>query len=118
MNRQLFSSCLLVIITLSQTDRGWSQTAGTPDLAHQETQSPTHIPVTLPIRLFWNYLVIVEGSIGNVQKLHFLVDTGAYPSVVDQKIAHNLGLAEQPSRDSSFFPPCSWARFAPNPFPF
>ena len=26
------------------------------------------------------------------------MDTGAYPSVIDQKIAHNLGLAEQPSR--------------------
>jgi hypothetical protein len=26
------------------------------------------------------------------------VDTGAYPSVIDQKIAHRLGLAEQPSR--------------------
>ena len=98
MNHQLLSSCLLVIITLSQSDRGWSQTAGTPDLVHQETQSPTHIPVTLPIRLFWNYLVIVEGSIGNVQNLHFLVDTGAYPSVVDQKIAHNLGLVDRPAR--------------------
>jgi hypothetical protein len=98
MNRQLLSSCLLVIITLSQTDLGWSQAADTRDLVHQETQSPTHVPVTLPIHLFWGYLVIVEGSIGNVQKLHFLVDTGAYPSAVDQKIAHNLGLAEQPAR--------------------
>jgi predicted aspartyl protease len=98
MNRQLLSSCLLAIIFLSQTDRGWSQTAGTPSLVHLETQSPTHIPVTLPIRLFWNYLVIVEGSIGNVQKLRFLVDTGAYPSVVDQKIAHDLALVEQPAR--------------------
>ena len=26
------------------------------------------------------------------------MDTGAYPSVVDQKIAHDLGLAEQPGR--------------------
>jgi predicted aspartyl protease len=42
--------------------------------------------------------VIVEGSIGNVQRLHFLVDTGAYPSVVDQNIAHTLGLVEQPAR--------------------
>ena len=40
---------------------------------------------------------MVEGSIGN-QRLNFLIDTGAYPSVVDQKIAHDLGLAEQPSR--------------------
>jgi predicted aspartyl protease len=42
--------------------------------------------------------VVVEGSIGNVQKLHFLVDTGAYPSIVDQKIADKLGLAAQPAR--------------------
>ncbi len=71
------------------------------------------VSVKLPIRLFWNYLVIVDGSIGNVQKLHFLVDTGAYPSIVDQKIARHLGLAEQPARvnlasksvptDASFF---------------
>lgn len=62
------------------------------------TQSLTQAPVKLPIRLYWGYLVIIEGSVGNVEKLSFLVDTGAYPSVVDQKIAHNLGLAEQPGR--------------------
>ena len=66
--------------------------------AVQETQSLVHVPVKLPLRLYWGYLVIVEGSIGNVQKLNFLVDTGAYPSVVDQKIAHDLGLAEEPGR--------------------
>ena len=76
-----------------------SQMITTPaNPAVQETQSLAHVPVKLPVRLYWGYLVIVEGSIGNVQKLNFLVDTGAYPSVVDQKIAHNLGLAEQPGR--------------------
>src|SRR5882757_4688897 len=48
MNRQLLSSCFLAIITLSQTGRGWSQTAGTSDLVHHEAQSPTHVPVKLP----------------------------------------------------------------------
>jgi len=43
-------------------------------------------------------LVLVEGSIGNVQKLHFLVDTGANPSIVEEKIAHTLGLEDQPAR--------------------
>ncbi len=66
--------------------------------ADEEIRPPAEVGVRIPIRLYWGYLVIVEGSIGNVQKLHFLVDTGAYPSVIDQKIAHNLGLAEQPGR--------------------
>ncbi len=76
--------------------------AGLKRLANPTDPAPAVIahpvPVKLPIRLFWNYLVMVEGSIGNIQKLHFLVDTGAYPSVVDQKIARKLGLAAQPAR--------------------
>src|SRR5216684_7559394 len=98
MDRLLLSSCLLVIFALSNVELGWSQTALVADLPALETKLPTHIPVKIPIRLYWGYLIIVEGSIGNVHKLNFLVDTGAYPSVVDQTIAHDLGLAEQPSR--------------------
>jgi len=98
MDRLLLSSCLLVIFALSNVELGWSQTAIVADLPAPETKLPTHIPVKIPIRLYWGYLIIVEGSIGNVHKLNFLVDTGAYPSVVDQTIAHDLGLAEQPSR--------------------
>jgi predicted aspartyl protease len=97
MNRLLLSSCLLVVLTLSSADLGWSQLTVDPsDPAPVVIARP--VSVKLPIRLFWNYLVIVEGSIGSIQKLHFLVDTGAYPSIVDQKIAHSLGLTEQPAR--------------------
>jgi hypothetical protein len=97
MNRLLVSSCFSVMLTLSAAGAGWSQATANPtDPAPAEIAHP--VPVKLPIRLFWNYLVMVEGSIGNVRKLHFLVDTGAYPSIVDQKIARNLGLAEQPAR--------------------
>jgi Aspartyl protease len=99
MNRLLFSSCLLVILTLSHADLGWSQlTVPTADLVVPKTQSLVEVRVKLPIRLYWGYLVVAEGSIGRVHKLNFLVDTGAYPSVVDQKIARNLGLVEQPGR--------------------
>ncbi len=94
MNRPLFSSCLLLILTLLNPSLGWSQPIA-PDLPEAQSLATAH--VTLPIHLYWGYLVVVEGSIGS-QRLNFLIDTGAYPSVVDQKIAHDFGLAEQPSR--------------------
>jgi len=98
MNRLLFRSCLLALLTLSPIERGWSQPTITPADPASKTQSLPRAAIKLPIRLYWGYLVIVEGSIGDFQKLSFLVDTGAYPSVIDRKIALKLGLAEQPSR--------------------
>jgi hypothetical protein len=98
MNR-FISCCWLVIATLSLTDSNWSQTTSVlAEAVRPVEQSPVQVPVKLPIRLYRGYLLIAEGSIGNLQKLNFLVDTGACPSVVDQKIAHDLRLAEQPGR--------------------
>ncbi len=97
MNRLLVFSCFSVVLTLSAAEAGWSQATANPtDPAPAVIARP--VSVKLPIRLFWNYMVMVEGSIGNAQKLHFLVDTGAYPSIVDQKIARNLGLVEESAR--------------------
>ena len=97
MNRSFVSSCFLMLLTLAHVDLGWSQ-ASVSDRVTPETKSLSPGVAKLPIRLYRGYLVIVEGSIGSVQKLSFLVDTGACPSVVDQKIAHDLKLAEQPER--------------------
>jgi len=55
-------------------------------------------PTRLAFRLSWGYLVVVEGSIANLHNLNFLVDTGAYPSIVDEKIASDLGLSPQPAQ--------------------
>ena len=99
MNRLLFSRYLLVILTLSHASLSWSQLAITPaNPVVSESELLAHVTVKLPVRLYWGYLVVVEASIGNIRKLNFLVDTGAYPSVIDEKIARRLGLAEQPAR--------------------
>ena len=99
MNRLLFSRYLLVILTLSHASLSWSQLAITPaNPVVSESEPLAHVTVKLPVRLYWGYLVVVEASIGNIRKLNFLVDTGAYPSVIDEKIARRLGLAEQPAR--------------------
>jgi predicted aspartyl protease len=64
------------------------------DLCHVpgETRRSSNCAVELPIRLYRDYLVVVEGNIGNLEKLSFLIDTGASPSVIDQRIATALGL--------------------------
>ncbi len=99
MNRAIFLSSLLLVFTLSCPGRTCSQmSTAPPRLEVQEPRLSARAPVKLSFHLHSGYLVIVEGSIGNVQKLHFLVDTGAYPSAVDQRITHALGLAEQPAR--------------------
>jgi hypothetical protein len=68
-----------------------------PRLALRPRPHP-QVPFALPFRLSRGYLIIVKGSIGNLKELNFLIDTGAYPSVVDQRIAHNLGLTGQSTR--------------------
>jgi len=96
---RLFSSCLLIVFTLSDANFGWSQQiVAADDSPVGKTGLITSPPVRLPIRLYRDYLVIVQGSVGNVQRLNFLLDTGACPSVIDQKIAHTLRLAERLSR--------------------
>jgi hypothetical protein len=98
MNRLVLSSCLLLTATPLLVDMGWARTpSASNDDVKQESKS-SHVTMTLPVRVYGGYLVIVEGAIGDLHNLNFLVDTGACPSVVDQKIARDLKLPEQPER--------------------
>jgi hypothetical protein len=96
MNRPYLFGCLLPILVLSNVEFGSSQ-AALAKLRVDEKPTAPDVSTKLPIRVYGDYLVIVEGLIGT-EKLNFLVDTGAFPSIIDQKISHKLGLAEQPVR--------------------
>jgi Aspartyl protease len=98
MNHTLLASCLLAILPLSPVERIWGQAPTLSDPHRQETPDIVHQRTKLPFRLYWGYLAIVQGSIGQFQKLNFLVDTGTYPSVVDQEIVRSLKLTGQPAR--------------------
>jgi len=99
MNRFVFCSCLLLAATTSLVEIGWARRpSASNNGVKQEVEPASHVSMKLPVRLFGGYLVIAEGAIGNVHKLNFLVDTGASPSVIDHKIAHELKLAEHPER--------------------
>ena len=51
--------------------------------------------VELRFKLYRNYLIVVQGNLGWLEGLNFLIDTGANPTAVDQKIAKKLGLKGQ-----------------------
>jgi predicted aspartyl protease len=47
----------------------------------------------LSIKVYRGYTIVVQGSIGKLQQLNFIIDTGAVPAVVDTRIARELNLS-------------------------
>jgi Aspartyl protease len=50
-------------------------------------------PTSIPIKLKDGYLVVAKGSIGSLDNLTFLVDTGTSRTLMDSRIAKQLQLA-------------------------
>lgn len=54
---------------------------------------PAAVPrVEITFKLCGNHLIVVQGALGDLERLNFLIDTGANPSAVDRKLAKKLGL--------------------------
>ncbi|HYG97734.1 MAG TPA: aspartyl protease family protein [Terriglobales bacterium] len=56
----------------------------------------------IPFKLYRGYVVVVRGSIGAVEKLNFIVDTAAVPSVVDERVVRKLNLRGSETSVSTF----------------
>ena len=46
----------------------------------------------VPFKLYSEYVIVVQGTIGNIPKRNLVIDTGAYPSVIDRDLVKKLGL--------------------------
>ncbi len=49
----------------------------------------------LPLKLYGQHLVVVRGSIGTLENRNLVIDTGAYPSIIDGAVAKKLHLTGQ-----------------------
>lgn len=47
----------------------------------------------VPLNLYGQHLIVVQGSVGRLGKRNLVIDTGAYPSIIDRDIAKKLKLS-------------------------
>jgi predicted aspartyl protease len=57
---------------------------------------PEDVTGRLPFRLYQNYLIVAQGSLGKLKKRNLLIDTGANPTVVDERVAQQLSVKPLP----------------------
>ncbi len=69
-------------------------------------QEPTVRPSTtggeMPFRLNHGFLIVVEGRVGNLSGLKFILDTGTSISVLDRRIADRFHLSRRPYQVLNF----------------
>jgi len=69
---------------------------GAPDRISRAKRDASSSEV--PISVYRGYLTVVEGAIGNLNNLHFLIDTGSSPTIIDARLANEIGMAQAPAR--------------------
>jgi hypothetical protein len=55
-----------------------------------QSSSSQHV---VPLKLYGQHLIVVQGSIGSFEKRNLVIDTGAYPSIIDRGLAKKLHLS-------------------------
>lgn len=66
---------------------------------------------TLPFELRSDFLVVVNGQVGGLANLKFIIDTGSSYTVIDEKVAERLRLPRRPGKITNFDRdiPVEWA---------
>ena len=83
--------CLLLAV-LVVPPQGFAQTPEDPLLTSGQDPPGAVSPVAVPFKLYQDYLIVVQGALGTLDRMNFLIDTGASPTKVDPRIADKLGL--------------------------
>jgi len=62
------------------------------------TDQPRRQPGNLEFRLHQDYLIVVEGNLGDLRTQNLLIDTGTDPTILDKRVAQKLHLKLEPAR--------------------
>jgi len=54
---------------------------------------PNLIEQVVPLKLYGQHLIVVRGSVGSLGKRNLVIDTGAYPSIIDRALVKKLHLS-------------------------
>lgn len=76
-----------------------------------QDQGKSPVSSTLPFQLRAGFLLVVNGQIGELEGLKFIVDTGASFTFIDRKVAERLKLGRRPGKTTNFDRevPVEWA---------
>jgi Aspartyl protease len=91
-SRQIAKGSLLLSFALTLATSGFSQTRAVPS----REAGPGHREI--PFQEYRSYLIVVQGSLGDTQRLNFIIDTGTHPSVIDSRIAQKLHMVGEVGR--------------------
>ena len=84
--------CWLILLTILAV-------GGEPGAKGYQAQivNATVMKASVKFELYRDYLIVAPGKAGKWEGLHFLIDTGATPTVLDRQLAQKLGLEEEPA---------------------
>jgi predicted aspartyl protease len=71
-------------------------------VANRGTSHPQEATTAIPFESKRDFLVVVEGTIGRLERLKLLVDTGHHQTTIDSRVARTLGLTSSPAHVEAF----------------
>jgi len=86
--RQIAQGSLLLGFALTLSTSGFSQSHAVPSSEPRHEASPGHHEILF--QKYRDYLIVVQGSLGDIQRLNFIIDTGTDRTVMDSRVAQKL----------------------------
>ena len=89
--RQIAHGSLVLSFALTLAASGVSQSPAAPGV--ETTHAVSIGGDEIPFEIYRKHLIVAQGSLGGIQRLNFVIDTGTDPSVIDCRIAKKLHMA-------------------------